>query len=154
MMNAHKFRGIRLDWLMYFLTASGLIGLIVWSMAKEIDRNPARDTTADLGSYGLTTIRLTTNPFPPLPTGNIVLNFMPMDSRQRSVKLDGITYEYGRNGNDQPVGSGIAQSMAENSMFMGNAQFPLVGDWWIRATVIKGNTQAEVKFTVTVKPAE
>lgn len=155
-MNGPKSRGIRLDWLMYFLAASGLIGLIVWSMAKEIARNPARDATAELGSYGLVTIRLTTDPFPPLPTGTVGLNFMPMDSRQRSVEMDGITYEYGRTGNHQPVGSGIAQIMPKNgtNMFIGNAQFPSVGDWWIHARITKGNSQADVKFTVYVRPTQ
>jgi hypothetical protein len=155
-MNTPKSRVIRVDWIIYFLAAAGLVGLIVWSMAKEVAGNPARDATADLGTNGLVTIRLTTDPFPALPTGVVVLNFMPMDSRQRSMELDDLTYEYGRMGDDRPVGSGIAQAMSGNGMimFMGNAQFPVVGTWWIRARITKGNTQADVKFTVYVKPAQ
>jgi hypothetical protein len=155
-MNSPKSRGFRLDWLIYFLAALALVGVIMSSMAKEIAGNPARDATADLGPNGLVTIRLTTNPFPPLPTGTVVLNFMPMDSRQRTVEVDGITYEYGMTGNEKALGSGTAQIIPESSMYMftGNVQFPSVGDWWIRARINKGNTQADVKFTVYVKPAQ
>jgi hypothetical protein len=155
-MNVPKSRGIRLNWLIYFLAASGLIGLIVWSTTKEIAQNPARDATADLGSFGLVTISLTTNPFPALPTGTVVLNFVASDPRQRPVELDSITYEYGMVGNDQPVDSGEAQVMSGNSgnMYIGNAQFSSVGDWWIQARITKGSSQADVRFTVYVKPAQ
>jgi len=78
-----------------------------------------------------------------------------MDSRQRSVALDSIAFEYGREGDDRPAGSGEAQRMSDGSgMFMGGAQFPAVGNWWVRARLQKGSTQAEVRFTVYVKPAQ
>jgi hypothetical protein len=100
-------------------------------------------------------IRLTTDPNPALPTGTVTLSFMPMDSRQRTVPLDGISFEYGREGSDQPAGAGEAQLMSDGSgMFMGGAQFPAVGNWWVRARLQKGSTQAEVRFTVYVKPAQ
>jgi hypothetical protein len=55
--------------------------VISWSMAKEIDQNPARNAIVDLGSHELLTIRMTTDPFPVLPTSRVTLNFIPMDSR-------------------------------------------------------------------------
>lgn len=66
-----------------------------------------------------------------------------------------LRYEYGREGNDQPVGTGEAESMLDGGgMFMGSAQFSQVGNWWVRATVRKGSTQAVVRFTFYVKPAQ
>jgi hypothetical protein len=44
---------------------------------KELARTPVRDATVNLEPYGLLTIRFSTDPFPPLPTGTITLNFMP-----------------------------------------------------------------------------
>jgi len=142
-------------WLIYLGAALMIVGAIIWTTLNEIARNPARDATADLGPYGLVTLRLTTDPNPALPTGTVTLSFRPMDSRQRTVPLDGISFEYGREGSDQPVGSGEAQLMSDGSgMFMGGAQFPAVGNWWVRARLQKGGAQAEVRFTVYVKPAQ
>lgn len=78
-----------------------------------------------------------------------------MDSRQRTVPLDGISFEYGREGGDQPVSSGKAQPKSDGSgMFMGGAQFSEVGNWWVRARLQKGDAQAEVRFILYVKPAQ
>ena len=150
-----KNRRFRLDWLIYILAAAGLIGLLIWATTSELSRIPSRDATADLSQYGLITIRFSTDPYPPVPTGTVTLNFMPMDSRQRTVALDSLAYEYGPVGNDQPFGSGVAQLMSDGSgMFMAGAQFPTVGDWWLRLKVAKGNVQDEVRFTFYVEPAQ
>jgi hypothetical protein len=143
------------NWLLYVAGALALIGLLAWATQKELARNPARDATAELGPYGLVTIRFSTDPNPALPTGTVMLSFMPMDSRQRSVPLDKISFEYGREGNAQPVGFGEAQPMSDGSgMFMGDAQFPEVGNWWIRVKLSRDGSQAEVRFTFYVEPAQ
>lgn len=109
------FRRPYLLWLMYVLVPLAVIGLLVWSTLGELARNPARDATADLGPYGLVTIRFNTSPYPPLSTGTVTLSFMPMDSRRRMIQVDEVTYEYGRAGSDQPAGSGEAQVMSDGS---------------------------------------
>jgi hypothetical protein len=104
------------------LNPAGLISLIfglavigaVIGMTYQLLRDaPARDATADLGPYGLVTIRFSTDPNPPLPTGTVALSFMPMDSRQRSVTLDSLTFEYGLEGTEQPVGVVQAEPMTD-----------------------------------------
>lgn len=155
MLEYEKKRRFRVDWLIYILAAVGFVGLLVWSTRGELSRNTSREATADLGSNGFITIRFSTSPSPPLPTGTVNLSFMPMDSRGRTVPIDSLTYEYGPAGSDQPVGSGSAEPMADNSgMFMAGVQFPYVGDWWLRATVTRGAAQGEVRFTFYVKPAQ
>jgi len=140
---------------MYVLVPLAVVGLLVWSTLGELARNPARDATANMGPYGLVTIRFNTNPYPPLPTGTVTLSFMPMDSRRRMIQVDEVTYEYGRAGSDQPAGSGEAQVMSDGSgMFMGSAQFSNVGSWWVRVNVRRGQAQAQVGFTVYVEPAQ
>ena len=148
-------RRFRIDWLMYILFAAGLVGLLVWATRDELSRNPSREATADLGPNGFITIRFSTSPYPPLPTGTVNLSFMPIDSRGRTVAIDSLTYEYGPDGSDQPVGSGIAEPMSDNSgMFMAGAQFPSIGNWWLRATVTLGEAKGEVRFTFYVEPAQ
>jgi hypothetical protein len=75
-------------WLIYVAGALALAGVIASATLQEIARNPARGVTADLGPYGLVTVRFSTDPNPALPIGTVTLNFLPMDSRQRPVALD------------------------------------------------------------------
>jgi len=146
---------IRLDWLLYAGAAILLIWVLYSATKNELARTPVRDATADLGQYGLVTIRFTTDPFPALPTGTVILNFMPMDSRQRTVEVDQITYEYGPDGSEQAAGSGVAQLMPDGSgMHMAGAQFSYVGNWWVKVNIRKGDAQADVRFTVYVEPAQ
>ena len=155
MVENEKKRRFRVDWLIYILAAAGLVGLLIWSTRGELSRNPSREATADLGPNGFVTIRFSTSPYPPLPTGTVNLSFMPMDSRGRTVAIDSLTYEYGPAGSDQPVGSGLAEPMADNSgMLMAGARFPSVGDWWLRARVTLGGAQGDVRFTFYVEPAQ
>lgn len=150
-----KAKRIRFDWIFYILMALGLIGLLIWSTVGEIARNPSREAVADLGSYGLVTVRLQTNPYPVKPTGTVALSFMLMDSRRVTIAPDSFSYEYGREGSDQPAGSGTAQPMADGSgMLMANAQFPSVGRWWLRVKLAKDGYQADVRFTIDVRPAQ
>lgn len=146
---------VRLDWLFSILMAMILIGLLIWSTMGEIARNPSRDVTASLGSYGLITVRLETNPFPVKPTGTVQLNFMLMDSHRVILEPDSFSFEYGREGGDQVAGSGRVQLMPDGSgMLMASAQFPSVGTWWLRIELAKDGNQAEVRFTIDVRPAQ
>jgi len=140
-------------WLVYLVFSILLLAGLVWATLTLLREAPNRDATADLGPYGLVTIRFATDPNPPLPTGTVRLSFMPMDSRQRTVAIDSVSFAYGRQGSEQPVGSGEAEPDG-SGMFVGGAQFPAVGNWWVRATVTKGSTQAEVRFTFYVEPAQ
>ena len=146
---------LRLDWIFYVLMALGLIGLLIWSTMGEIARNPSREAIADLGQYGLVTVQLQTNPYPANPTGTVGLSFMLMNSRNVSIEPDSFSFEYGREGNDQPVGSGTAQPMSDGSgMLMAGVQLPSVGTWWLRVNLAKDGYQDEVQFTIEVKPAQ
>ena len=142
-------------WPIYLVVGGAIAALMIWAMRSTLANTPSRDATADLGQNGLVTIRLTTDPNPPLPTGTVRLSFMAMDSRQRAVPLDSLELEYGREGSEVAVGSGRAEPMADGSgMFMAGAQFPQVGNWWLRVRVSKGSDQAQVRYTFYVKPAQ
>lgn|SRR3990172_2845946 len=146
---------IRLDWLFYILMVIALIGLLIWSTMGEIARNPSREAIADLGSYGLVTVQLQTDPYPARPTGTVALSFRLMDSRRRTIQPDSFSFEYGREGSDEPVGSGTAQPMSDGSgMLMANAQFPSVGTWWLRVNLAKDGYEDEVQFTIEARPAQ
>jgi hypothetical protein len=146
---------LRLDWIFYILMALGLIALLIWSTMGELARNPSREAIADLGQYGRVTVQLQTDPYPARPTGTVGLSFMLMNSRNVSIEPDSFSFEYGREGNDQPIGSGTAQSMSDGSgMLMAGVQLPSVGTWWLRVNLAKDGYQDEVQFRIEVRPAQ
>ena len=146
---------IRLNWIFFILMALGLIALLIWSTMGELARNPSREAIADLGPYGFVTVQFQTDPYPARPTGTVGLSFMLMNSRNVSIEPDSFSFEYGREGNDQPVGSGTAQPMSDGSgMLMAGVQFPSVGTWWLRVNLAKDGYQDEVQFTIEVRPAQ
>ena len=146
---------IRLDWIIFILMALGLIALLIWSTMGELARNPSRQAIADLGPYGFVTVQFQTDPYPARPTGTVGLSFMLMNSRNVSIEPDSFSFEYGREGNDQPVGSGTAQPMSDGSgMLMAGVQFPSVGTWWLRVNLAKDGYQDEVQFLIEVRPAQ
>ncbi|MBI1856114.1 MAG: hypothetical protein HYR93_09675 [Chloroflexi bacterium] len=145
----------RFEWIFYILVAIALIGLLIWSTLGEIARNPSRNAIADMGPYGPVTVQLQTNPYPARPTGTVRLSFMLMNSNRVIIQPDSLSFEYGREGSDQPVGSGIAQPMSDGSgMFMAGAQFPSVGTWWLRVNLAQGGYQGNVQFIIEVRPAQ
>ena len=146
---------IRFEWIFYILLALGLIALLISSTRAEIARNPSREAVADLGPYGFITVQLQTNPYPARPTGTVGLSFMLMDSRRVIIEPDSFSFEYGREGSDQPVGSDTVQPMSDGrGMLMAGAQFPSVGTWWLRVNLAKDGYQDEVQFTIEVRPAQ
>ncbi len=150
-----KAKRIRLDWILYLLTALGLIALLIWSTLGELARNPSREAVANFGSSDVVTVQLKTNPYPARPTGTVQLSFMLIDARRNMIQPDSLSFEYGREGESQPSGSGTAQVMADGSgMWMGGAQFPSVGTWWLRVKVVIGAYEDEVQFTIDVRPAQ
>lgn len=155
MTNQQTRKRFRLEWFLYPAAALLLIWVLYSATMRELARTPIRDAAANLGQYGFVTIRFSTDPFPPLPTGNVTLSFQPMDSLQRTFEVDQITYEYGPAGSEQATGSGVAQLMPDGSgMYMGSAQFSYVGNWWVKAKVSKSGNQADVRFSVYVEPAQ
>ena len=142
-------------WFVYVVFGGLLLAVLIGATVGLWRQAANRDATADLGPHGLVTIRFSTNPNPPLPTGTVTLSFMPIDAQQRPVALNSLTFEYGREGDDRAAGAGEAQRMLDGSgMFVGSAQFFEVGNWWLRARATRGDAQAEVRFSFYVEPAQ
>ena len=148
-MKANRFRP---TWLLFILMAVALTGLITWAMKAEIARNPSREAMVELGSYGMVTIEFKTDPYPATTTRPTGLEFMFMNSGGQPIVPDSFSFEYGRKGSDQPVGSGTIQPMPDGSgMLMTSAQFPSVGSWWVRVNFSKGDFADNAQFTTDVR---
>lgn len=146
---------IRYEWVIYILMAAGLLALLISSTRAEVARNPSREAMADMGPYGFVKVQFETDPYPARPTSTVELSFMLMNSNNITFVPDSFSYEYGLEGNNQPVGSGTAMPMSDgSSMLMAGEQFPSVGTWWLRVTLAKDGYQDEVRFTIEVRPAQ
>jgi len=142
-------------WLVYVLFAGLTLVLIFMGMQATLTNARVREAVADLAPYGLVTVRFSTDPNPPLPSGTVGLSFTLVDDRRRPVDVDWARFEYGTEASNEPVAASEAEPMDDGSgMFMGQAQFPQVGTWWLRLEVGKGNSQADVQFTFYVEPAQ
>lgn len=142
-------------WVVYLLFGGLLLVLVYSAMRETLANAPSREAVAELEPYGLVTISFSTDPNPPLPTGTVGLSFTLTDDRRRPVTIDRALFEYGIQGSNQPIGSSVADPMGDGSgMVMGQAQFPQVGTWWLRLKIAKGNSQAEVRYTFYVEPAQ
>jgi len=80
---------------------------------------------------------------------------MLINSRNVVFDPDSFSFDYGREGSDEPVGSGTAQPMSDGSgMLMAGVQLPSVGTWWLRVNLAKDGYQDDVQFTIEVRPAQ
>ena len=142
-------------WLVYLVFGGLVLALVVSAMRETLANAPSREAVAELEPYGLVTIRFSTDPNPPLPSGTVGLSFTLTDYRRRPVEVDWARFEYGTEASGQPVGVSQAQAMEDGSgMIMGQAQFPQVGTWWLRFVMGKGSSEAAVRFTFYVEPAQ
>lgn len=148
-----KAKAFRLDWFLFILMAVAVTGMITQAMKDEIARNPSREAMVELGSLGMVTVEFKTDPYPASTSGTIGLEFMFMNSRGQPIVPDSFSFEYGRKGSDEPVGSGTIQPMSDGSgMLMASAQFPSAGSWWVRANFSKDDYADDVQFAIDVKP--
>lgn len=151
-MTSETAKGSRsLLWL-YLISAATILGLVIWSSLRALRDNPNREASIDLPGAGFVTVRFSTDPFPPLPSGTVMLNFMPTNSRKGMVDLgQALPFTYGYKGSETPVGSGQAVLDSMGMNYQAGVQFPSVGDYWVSLDLGGGK---QVRFQFYVEPAQ
>ncbi len=145
---------VRPAWLISVVVVVIGAALFTSAMGDVWARNSSRDAVADLGTAGRVTVRFSTDPNPPVPGETVRLNFVPLDAGRRPLAVDGLSYEYGRAGSDQPEGGDPAEPMDNDSgMWMGMGHFT-AGDWWVQATLSLDGRAATVEYTLRVEAAK
>jgi hypothetical protein len=95
-------------------------------------------------------LTLTTDPFPPLPGGNINLDLKVATNQGGGVDLgSSIPYRFGMADNWQSLGEGRAVSSAGG--YQTTVQFPAPGNYWLVYDLAQGY---KARFSVYVKPAQ
>jgi hypothetical protein len=137
--------------LLYVFFALLILALLVWSFLRTLQENDTRQASVELPGQGFVTINLTTDPYPPLPSGTVQLNLMGMNSRNVMVDLGPeIPFTFGPLGSDTPQGNGTATPLGDGS-YQAGVQFTIPGTYWLLFDLGNGS---QVRFQVRVEPAQ
>ncbi|GAB4577440.1 MAG: hypothetical protein Fur0022_01710 [Anaerolineales bacterium] len=137
--------------LLYVAFALAILALLVWSFQRTLQENDTRQASVELPGRGLVTLSLSTDPYPPLPSGTVQLNVMGMNSRNVMVDLGPeIPFTFGPQGSDTPQGRGAATPLGDGG-YQAGVQFVVPGTYWILFDLGNGSS---VRFQVRVEPAQ
>lgn len=137
--------------LLYVFFALLILALLVWSSLRTLQENDTRQASVELPGQGFVTISLTTDPYPPLPSGTVQLNVMGMNSRNVMMDLGPeLPFTFGPQGSDAPQGRGTATPLGDGG-YQAGVQFGIPGAYWILFDLGSGKT---VRFQVRVEPAQ
>jgi len=144
-------RSVSLRWL-YLLFGLLVLALLAWASLRTLRETPNREASVELPGKGWVTIRFQTEPFPPLPSGTVMLTFMPVNSRGVMVDLgQSLPYSIGARGSETPLQTGQALLDPSGMNYQAGVQFPVVGDYWLVLDLSSGK---QVRFQLYVEPAQ
>jgi hypothetical protein len=122
-----------------------------WVFWQQLRQSPTRQSAVQVPPYGLITVQLTTNPFPPLTTGTVQMTLRLQTPGGQMAMVDRVTYSYGPVDGDQ-VFEGQAKAVGME-VYQGPLRFATTGDWWIKVRIENQGTSDEATFTLPVVPA-
>lgn len=138
-------------YLLYIGFVLAILGLLIWSFMRTLQENDTRQASVELPGQGFVTVSLTTDPYPPLPSGTVQLNLMGMNSRNVMVDLGPeIPFSFGPQGSDTPQGRGTATPLGDGN-YQAGVQFTVPGTYWLLFDL--GSSES-VRFQVRVEPAQ
>ena len=136
--------------LLYLGFGLALLALLVWASIRTLQETPSREVGLDLPGYGWVTLTLTTDPFPPLPGGNVTLDLMVATSSGGGVEVgDRLPYRFGMADSAQSLGEG--QAISGPRGYLTQVQFPAPGNYWLVYDLTGGH---QARFSLYVKPAQ
>ncbi len=151
MSQASRQRGMRPGTKLFLLVVPLVIVATGWMLWQQLQQSPTRQAGVDLPPYGVVTVQLTTDPFPPLPTGSAQMTLRLQAAGGRMARVDRVTYTYGPVDGEE-VFQGEAQPVAMET-FQGPLRFTSVGDWWVKVRLEYQGVSGEVQFTLPIQPA-
>jgi hypothetical protein len=137
--------------LLYAFFAVLILALLAWSFTRAMRENDTRQVSVQIPGQGFVTISLTTDPYPPLPSGTVELNLMGMNSRNVMVDLgQEIPFTFGPQGSESPQGAGAAIALGDGN-YQAGIVFTVPGTYWLLFDLGGGGS---ARFQVRVEPAQ
>ena len=113
---------------------------------------PEREVNLELPGTGWVNLRLTTDPFPPLPSGTVILTLVGMNSQGLVLKLgESVPYTFSLQGSETNLGSGLATPSQDGSGYRASVQFPATGQYDVNFDLGGG---AVARYQLYVEPAQ
>lgn len=129
-----------------------VLAMLVWSSLRTLRETPSRQVGLEVPGRGWLTVTLATNPFPPLPSGPVMVNVWAENSRGVMVDLGpSLPYQVGYAGEEEPFLTGSAAPNPSAAGYQDSVQFPAPGDYWL---VFQLDGSAAARFQVYVEPAQ
>jgi hypothetical protein len=148
-MSSNSDRRPYLIWI-YFLFGVCVLALLVWTSLRALQETPAREASVQLPDQGWVTFRLSTEPYPPLPTGIVTLKLEIINNRSATIDIGpSVPFTYGVRGNDAPKDGGKVEW--NGSTYQKEVKFPTSGNYWL--TFDLGDDK-QIDFQIYVKPAQ
>lgn len=96
-------------WIYVVATAISL-GLVAWTSLRTLQGTSTQEVSVEIPDTGFGTVQFNTNPFLPLPIGNVMmLNFVLTNSRNAMADLGpALSFAYRNKGDETPIGLGQA----------------------------------------------
>ncbi len=125
--------------------------LLVWTSVRTLRETPSREVGVEIPDLGWVTLKLRTDPFPPMTSGKVTLNLASSNSRGSSVDLGSkIPFTFGSQGSHSALGSGSATSITDGG-YQAGINFPVPGGYWL-AFDVGGSKPAQ--FNLYVQPSQ
>lgn len=122
-----------------------------WVFWQQIRETPAREVAIAVPPYGIITVRVTTEPFPPTTTGPVQIILLMQAAGGSTVNLDRVTYSY-----TPPYGGEFFEDEATQigrNTYGGVLRFDDVGDWQMIIKIENDGRINEGTITIPVRPA-
>lgn len=137
--------------LLYAIFAVLVLALLAWSFTRAMRANDTTQVSVEIPGQGFVAISLTTDPYPPLPSGTVELNLMGMNSRNVMVDLGSeVPFTFGPQGSENPQGSGAAVALGDGN-YRAGVVFSVPGTYWLLFDLGGGHS---ARFQVRVEPAQ
>jgi hypothetical protein len=125
--------------------------LLIWTSVRTLRETPSLEVGLDVPDRGWITLKLRTDPFPPITSGTVTVNLASSNSRGISVDLGPkIPFTFGSQGSQAALGNGSATSITDGS-YQAGISFPVPGSYWL-AFDVGGSRPAQ--FNLYVQPAQ
>lgn len=146
-----KPRDISRIWI-YVVFGVLLVILLVWSSLRVLRETPTRQASVEIPNAGWTTMTMTTEPFPPVSGGVVVVRVRGEDNRGTARNLGPtLPYRFGSQGSENTIGSGNAVPEAQGTGYQAEVRFPSPGGYWLEFDV---GAERPVRFQLDVRPPQ
>jgi hypothetical protein len=148
-MKKDKQKNFSMKWI-YIIFAVMVFGMLIWTSLQALRETPTREVSLELPAQGWVTLSLTTNPYPPLPTGTVAVSLRANNSRGVMIDLGKILpYTFGIKGSTEIFNQG--EALRNGSTYQAGIVFPTPGDYWLIFDLGSGQ---KAEFQLYVEPAQ